>query len=52
MEIDPAGRMWMADNGYVGNTKTPLCPPKLYIIDLKSDRIIQVNRKLVTDIKL
>ena len=45
MEIDPAGRMWMADNGYVGNTKTPLCPPKLYIIDLKTDKIVKVGRK-------
>ena len=45
MEIDPEGRMWMADNGYVGNTKNPLCPPKLYIIDLKTDKIVKVSRK-------
>ena len=45
MEIDPEGRMWMADNGYVGNTKNPLCPPKLYIIDLKTDKIVKVSQK-------
>ena len=45
MEIDPEGRMWMADNGYVGNTKNPLCPPKLYIIDLKTDKIVKVSQE-------
>ena len=43
MEIDANGRMWMADNGYVGNTRTPLCPPKMYIIDLETDQIIKVH---------
>ena len=43
MEIDPNGRMWMADNGYVGNTRAPLCSPKMYIIDLKRDQIIKVQ---------
>ena len=43
MEIDPNGRMWMADNGYVGKTRNPLCPPKMYIIDLERGRIIKVR---------
>jgi hypothetical protein len=47
MEIDPDGRMWMADNGYVGNTRTPLCPPKMYIIDLEKGRIIKVHTSIL-----
>jgi hypothetical protein len=47
MKIDPNGRMWMADNGYVGNTRTPLCPPKMYIIDLEKGRIIKVHTAIL-----
>ena len=47
MEIDPEGRMWMADNGYVGNTKNPLCPPKLYVVDLKTNRIVKVIQEFL-----
>ena len=47
MEVDPDGRMWMAENGYVGNTRNPLCPPKMYIVDLKNDQIIKVQNFVV-----
>ena len=47
MEIDPNGRMWMADNGFVGNTRNPRCPPKMYIIDLKRDQIIKVHAAIL-----
>ena len=42
MEIDPGGKMWAADNGYVGTTRNPQCPPKMYVIDIENSRIIKV----------
>ena len=42
MEIDPGGKMWAADNGYVGTTRNPQCPPKMYVIDIEKSRIIKV----------
>ena len=42
MEIDPGGKMWAADNGYVGTTRNPQCPPKMYVIDIQNSRIIKV----------
>ena len=42
MEIDPGGKMWAPDNGYVGTTRNPQCPPKMYVIDIKNNRIIKV----------
>ena len=42
MEIDPGGKMWAPDNGYVGTTRNPQCPPKMYVIDIKNSRIIKV----------
>ena len=42
MEIDPGGKMWAADNGYVGTTRNPQCSPKMYVIDIQNSRIIKV----------
>ena len=42
MEIDRDGLMWMPDNGYVGSTRNPLCPPKMLIMDLKNNQLIKV----------
>ena len=42
MEIDPGGKMWAPDNGYVGTTRNPQCPPKMYVIDIQNSRIIKV----------
>jgi len=56
MEIDPNGWMWMPDNGYVGNTRSPLCPPKIIVFDTNQDKVIKVilsiyNIQLISHVK-
>ena len=53
MEIDPAGRMWVIDNGRTGimtNNPNTTCPPKLVILDLESGGTVLRNYTFPPDI--